>query len=149
VGSRAPEFSLPPLDGGPPLRLEDARGSILLLNFWATWCKPCEEEMPAMERLHRDLGPRGLRLWAISVDAGRDEVVAFRDRLGLTFPILHDPDRTVADRYQSFRYPETWVVGRDGTLLARFIGPRDWDAPLYRERFDQLLGEPASPAAAR
>jgi peroxiredoxin len=137
-GAGAPPFTLPALEGGE-VSLERLRGRVVLLNFWATWCKPCEDEMPAMQRLHRSLSGRPFELLAISVDAGRDEVAAFRERLGLDFPILLDPRKRVADSYQSFRFPESWLVDAEGRLVERYVGPREWDAPEYRERIVRLL----------
>ena len=141
VGDAAPALELPRIGEGGSLNLDDARGQVVFLNFWATWCKPCEDEMPAMERLHRSLGPRGLAMWAISVDDRSEPVAEFRERLGLTFPILHDPAKRVAERYDARRFPESWIVGRDGRLVARFIGPRDWDSPVYLEQIAELLEE--------
>jgi peroxiredoxin len=138
-GSVAPDFALPPLDGGAPVRLAELRGRIVLVNFWATWCKPCEDEMPAMERLHRALDPEHFALLAISVDDAPDLVTAFSDRLGLSFPILLDPGRVVSTEWQTFRYPESFLIGRDGTVVERYIGPREWDAPAYVERIRRLL----------
>ena len=139
VGDAAPAFELPRVGGGAPLALESARGQVVFLNFWATWCKPCEDEMPAMERLHRALGPKGLAMWAVSVDDRLEPVAEFGERLGLTFPLLHDPDKVVAERYDARRFPESWIVGRDGRLVARFIGPRDWDSEVYHEQIAALL----------
>jgi peroxiredoxin len=139
AGSPAPHFSLPRLGGGEPLELGALRGRAVLVNFWATWCKPCEDEMPAMEHLYRSLRGSDFELLAVSVDTGDAEVEAFRQRLGLTFPILRDPDRAVATRYQSLRFPESWLIGPDGVLAARFIGPREWDAPEYERRIRALL----------
>ena len=147
AGRPAPDFALPRVGGGQPLELASLRGQVVLLNFWATWCKPCEDEMPAMERLYQSLRGDGFELVAVSVDVGDEEVEAFRDRLGLSFPILRDPDRAVANLYQSPRFPESWLVGRDGVLVARFIGPREWDAPEYAGRIRELLA--ADPGAAR
>jgi peroxiredoxin len=124
---------------GRSVSLEDLRGDVVVLNFWATWCKPCEDEMPAMERLYRAYHAQGFELLAVSVDVGSDEVVAFRDRLALSFPILHDPDRKVSSKYHALRFPESWLIAPDGTLAARFIGPRDWDAPEYAAKVRELL----------
>ena len=137
-GSQAPPFALQQLGGGQ-VSLDELRGRVVLLNFWATWCKPCEDEMPAMERVYRELAPEGFELMAVSVDDGIEEVRRFQARLGLSFPILHDPDKDAALRYQSFRYPESFLVDRDGTLVARFIGPREWDTPVYRDRIRRLV----------
>ncbi len=142
-GTAAPAFELPVLGGDRPLSLAALRGKVVLLNFWATWCKPCEDEMPAMERLYRALAPEGLALLAVSVDEEADVVAAFQQRLDLSFPILLDPERRVADDYQSYKFPETWLIDPEGVLVARFIGPRDWDAPAYADRVRALLrGEP-------
>jgi peroxiredoxin len=138
-GVAAPAFRLPGLGGGE-FGLEELRGRAVFLNFWATWCRPCEDEMPAMERLHRRLSAEGLAMLAVSVDTGTQEVEAFRDRLGLSFPILLDPQRRVAQTYQAFRFPETWLIDREGVLVARFIGPKDWDSPEYIDRIRGLLG---------
>ena len=143
VGDVAPDLELPRIGGEGTLRLEDVRGQVVFLNFWATWCKPCEDEMPAMERLHRALAPKGLAMWAVSVDDSAEPVDEFAKRLGLTFPILHDPAKTTAERYDARRFPESWIVGRDGRLVARFIGPRDWDSPVYLEQMAALLEIPA------
>ena len=130
-GVPAPEFRLPALDGGERA-LEDWRGKVVLLNFWATWCKPCEDEMPAMQRLVRELDGEAFALVAISVDTDVEAVRGFRDRLGLTFPILLDADSTVSRRYQTTGYPESFLLDRAGVIASqRFIGPRAWDDPDY------------------
>jgi peroxiredoxin len=145
-GSPAPDFSLSRLEDGTPLSLDALRGRAVLLNFWATWCKPCEEEMPAMARLYRALQPQGLELVAISVDQGREEVARFQERLALPFPILLDPEKRAARAYQTFRFPETFLIDREGVILERYIGPKDWDAPAYVERLQRLLGGPTAGA---
>ena len=138
-GSAAPGFALPDLSGSGDVSLASLRGDVVLLNFWATWCEPCEREMPAMQRLHEKLAPDGLRLVSVSVDDDRDAVVRFRDRFHLTFPILWDPDKRASNAYQTYRYPETLLIGRDGVVLERYIGQRDWDSPLYEARIRRLL----------
>ena len=141
-GQLAPAFELPRLDGGAKLSLDELRGRVVLLNFWATWCKPCEAEMPAMQRLANELAGTDFELIAVSVDASPDEVRAFRERLGLRFPILLDPDKRVASAYQSYRYPESYLIDRDGRILSRYIGPRDWDSAAYRDRIRALAVAP-------
>jgi len=138
-GSVAPAFMLPERPGPGEIELASLRGQVALVNFWATWCAPCEQEMPAMQRLHEALGPEGLRLLAVSVDDSSDAVDRFRERLGLSFPILWDPERRVADEYQAHRFPETLLIDRDGIVVERYIGPREWDAPLYQARLRRLL----------
>jgi len=138
-GSRAPEFSLPRLGGGEPVRLADLRGRVVLVNFWATWCKPCEEEMPAMQRLYQALAGPGFELLAISVDEDPAPVERFRERLGLEFPILLDPDQRVAHAWQTFRFPETLLVDAEGSVVERYVGPKAWDAVAYVDRIRRLV----------
>jgi len=150
VGAPAPVFTLPDL-AGTPVALSDFRGRVVLLNFWATWCGPCEQEMPAMERLTEALPSEDFALVAVSVDDDAEDVRTFREDKGLTFTILHDADKEAAGLYQSFRYPESFLIDRDGTLVARYIGPREWDEPAYRGRIERMIGsgstEPAAPPA--
>jgi peroxiredoxin len=138
-GSTAPAFALRTLPGPGELSLASLRGQVVLLNFWATWCEPCEREMPAMQRLHQKLGPEGLRLVAVSVDESSEPVGRFRERFGLSFEILWDPDKRVSNAYQAYRYPETLLIDRDGVVVERYVGPRDWDSPLYEARIRTLL----------
>ncbi len=139
AGQAAAPFDLPALGDGPRVRLADLRGKVVLVNFWATWCKPCEEEMPSMERLHRRLAGEPFALLAVSVDDDAEPVKAFRDRLGLTLPILLDPQKKAAAAYQAFRFPETVLIDANGEVAGRFIGPRDWDSPTYRENIEALV----------
>jgi thiol-disulfide isomerase/thioredoxin len=111
----------------------------VLVNFWATWCESCKDEMPAMETLYRELNGAGFDLIAISVDDDRAIVAAFRDELGLTFPILLDPEKNAATAYQTFRFPESFLIGQDGIVVERYIGPKEWAAPAYVSRIRRLL----------
>jgi peroxiredoxin len=138
-GSRAPGFELPRLGGGAPVSLADLRGHVVLVNFWATWCKPCEQEMPAMEHLYQALRPEGFALLAVSVDTDTDAVRRYRDRLGLSFPILLDSDQRVAHDYMTFRFPESLLIGPDGVVVERYVGSKEWDSEAYVERIRRLL----------
>ena len=146
-GLTAPDFELRTLEG-ERRELSDWRGQVVLLNFWATWCKPCEDEMPAMERLYRALRGREFELLAVSVDEDRESVERFRARLGLSFPILLDPEQRVARAYQTFRFPESLLIGPDGRVVERYVGGKEWDAPAYAERIRRLLRPrlPSDPA---
>jgi thiol-disulfide isomerase/thioredoxin len=137
-GAAAPDFDLA-LHGSDGSRfvLSEHRGRIVLVNFWATWCKPCEDEMPSMERLYKSLEPEGFDLVAVSVDEKPEDVAAFRARLGVTFPIALDPTQKVSRLYQTQGFPESLLIDRDGTVLERYVGPREWS--IYAARIRSLL----------
>jgi peroxiredoxin len=142
-GTRAPGFELPDASDGRIRSLDEFRGKVVLLNFWATWCKPCEDEMPSMERLHRRLEGTDFSLLAISVDTDTLAAKYFRDRLELTFPILLDPESRVARTYQTTGYPESFLLDRNGVIVSqRFVGPREWDDPAYVDLVQRLLAGP-------
>jgi peroxiredoxin len=145
-GATAPAFELPRVGAEGSVSLASLRGRVVLLNFWATWCKPCEEELPAMQRLHQTLAGDGFALVAVSVDADPEPVLRFRERLGLGFTLLLDADQRVARAYQTFRFPESLLIGPDGVIRERYVGPKDWDAPAYVERIRRLLAEPPDTA---
>lgn len=113
--------------GGEKIRLADQRGKVVMINFWATWCPPCLEEMPAMERLYRAHRDAGFVLLAVSVDADPKKVTPFVTSHKLTMPIGVDPRMDLANAYGVRALPSSFVVGRDGNLAALAVGPRHWD----------------------
>ena len=146
VGSPAPDFRASTL--GAPARektLKDYRGDVVLLNIWATWCPPCRDEMPSIQALHEALGPRGLKIIAVSIDSpGKEaQIRQFAEVYGLTFEILHDSRGDIQRRYQSTGVPETFVIGRDGVIRKKVISAARWDSPANRALIEQLLAEPA------
>ena len=140
-GSAAPDFELPRLDDSSQVSLSSLRGQVVLLNFWATWCKPCEDEMPAMERLYRGLRSEDFELVAVSVDDEKERGVVreFRERMAISFPIALDPAKSVSQLYQTMGFPESLLIDRDGRVVERYVGPRDWDHQVYAERIRELL----------
>lgn len=133
VGDRAPNFRLFDLDGNA-VTLSDYRGSVVFLNFWATWCGPCRVEMPAMEALYRTFGRQGFEILAISTDPQGVAVTRpFRNQLGLTFPILHDSDYQVGLAYGARTLPMTFLVDRNGVIIHRIFGARDWESAEAKE----------------
>ncbi len=138
-GSEAPGFRLPALDGRV-VDLASFRGQVVVVNFWATWCPPCVEEMPSLEKLHRALGPEGLVVLGVSGDEDEAALRQFVQRTGVTFAILRDPGgRDAARRYHTTGYPETFVVDRAGVLHESFIGPSEWASPGAIDHFRDLL----------
>jgi len=147
VGTVAPEFTLPEL-GGSNVSLSDFSNKVILLNFWATWCPPCVEEMPSMQRLHEAMTGLDFAVIAVSGDKeGVEKVRDFVNGMNLTFPILLDPDEDVATRYGTGMYPETYIIGRDGMVLDQVNGAADWAAPDAIKYFRGLLSGPQAPAA--
>ena len=137
----APDFALRDL-GGHTHRLSAYRGKVVFVNFWATWCPPCREEMPSMERLYRRLGHGDFAMLAVNEDEdGAPAVRQFVDGMGLSFPVLLDEQGSVPPRYGVTGYPETFVIDRNGQVVNRFIGPADWDSENLRTYFTHLLDE--------
>lgn len=135
----APDFSVPGLHASP-IRLRDFKGQVIFLNFWATWCPPCREEMPSMERLYRRFRARGLTILALSIDSKGAEVVGpFVKSFGLTFPVGLDPKMSVAGEYRMAGLPTSILIDRGGVIAAVAAGPRDWDSPAAHQVIETLL----------
>lgn len=146
VGTRAPEFHARTIDAGAqPVSLDAFRGQVVLLNIWATWCVPCRIEMPSIESLQHEMGPRGVKIVAVSIDdPGQDARIRdFVQQYGLTFDVLHDPTGRIQTEYQTTGVPETFIIGRDGVIRKRVIGATRWDTDDNRALLAQLLTEPA------
>jgi thiol-disulfide isomerase/thioredoxin len=119
AGLVPPGFTLPRVGASEAVSLEALRGQVVLVDFWATWCKPCQDEMPSLQRLYQQRAGERFELLAVSIDSERAPIEDFQSRLGLGFPRLHDPDRAVADAWQASRFPESFLVDADGTVLER------------------------------
>ena len=117
----------------------------VLVDFTATWCGPCRIEMPSMQRLHDQLGSKGLRIVAVSVDdpGFEPKIRAFAEEYKLTFEILHDAPARIKQQYQTTGVPETFIVGRDGRIRRRIIGSDDWSSASNIAFIERLLAEPA------
>jgi peroxiredoxin len=128
-GAPAPDFSLPDLDG-KMTSLADYRGKVIFLNIWATWCPPCVEEMPSMEKLYQELKGEGFEILAVSVDvSGGEAVIPFMKKHGLSFPALLDTKGSVKSLYQTTGVPESFIIDKDGIIAEKIIGPKDWASP--------------------
>ncbi|MBI2469206.1 MAG: TlpA family protein disulfide reductase [Candidatus Rokubacteria bacterium] len=139
LGQPAPDFTLPDL-AGRRIRLAEYRGKKgVLINFWATWCVPCREEMPTLERLWRERGAT-LEVLGVSLDtASKARVRAFVRELGLTFPILLDPEHVAGRLYRVRALPMSFIVDQGGVVRYREIGYRDWTTSESRLAVEEAL----------
>ena len=139
IGQPAPDFTLPGLDG-KMVSLSDYRGHVVLVNVWATWCPPCVDEMPSMEKLYRELKGENFEILAVSIDAlGEKAVAPFMKKYNLSFPALMDPDGTIKTLFQTTGVPESFIVNQEGILIEKVIGPKDWATPPVVGFFRNLL----------
>ncbi len=148
VGKPAPDFSLPDLND-KTVRLSDYRGKVVFLNFWATWCKPCREEMPSMEVLYKSFERDGLVVLAVSIDrvTTKKDIPPFVNSMNLTFPVLVDSWGQTDKRYKLMGVPETYIIDQNGILREKVIGPRDWTVLDNLKNITALLkGGKAAPA---
>lgn len=140
AGSMAVPFELTSLDG-TRVKLSDLAGKVVLVNFWATWCGPCKEEMPSLARLQKQFDPAQFVLLTVTTDLQRQGIAQFLSHLGVTLPVLFDEDQEVSRSFMVRGLPTTIVIGRDGTLLGRAVGPRVWDGPeavaMIRQAMEQ------------
>jgi peroxiredoxin len=134
----APDFTLPSADGHQ-VSLQQYRGKIVFLNFWATWCIPCREEMPALEGLHQKYQAQDLVIISIDLKESADQVRAFFDKHSLSFPALLDQNGSVFRDYLVAGMPTTYLIGRDGTMLARGVGGRDWTRAEALQLIQELI----------
>ncbi len=138
AGDLAPEFSVV-TEEGRTLTRSNFGGKVLVLNFWASWCAPCREETPSMEQFHRQLTDKGVVLLGISVDKTADKYKSFLKRFGVTFPTSHDPAKQVSDSYFTYRYPETYIINRQGRVLEKIVGRKNWTDPNFIKSIEGLL----------
>lgn len=138
VGDRAPEFNLTS-DEGRGVRLADFRGKFVLLNFWATWCPPCVEELPSLNALHQRYDGKDLIVLGVSIDEDAQEYGQFLDRWDVRFPTVRDPERRASTMYGTVKYPETYLIDREGTVIRKYVGPQDWSRTDMVNYFDSLL----------
>lgn len=136
----APEFSLSDLTG-KKVQLKALRGKLVFLNFFATWCGPCREEMPGMERLFRMHQDKGFVVLAVNMEESAKTVRPFIQQLKLSFPIVLDSEGAVTRDYGVRALPVSFLIGRDGNIRWRAIGGRDWESAEARQLFAQLVAE--------
>lgn len=134
----ARDFALKDLQGNT-VRLQDFKGKVVFLNFWATWCPPCRLEMPTMEELHQEFGNRGLVILAINYRERPDEIRDFFAEYHLTFSSLLDQEGKVMELYQAWSFPATYLINKKGEIVGKVVGYRDWQSEHARTFFRRLL----------
>ena len=134
----APDFTLANPDGRK-VTLKDFRGKVVFLNFWATWCESCRDEMPSMQRLYREFKGKDFEIVGVNVKDKRPDALAFVKKLQVTYPIVLDPDGEVGLLYGAFGMPLSYLIDKKGRVLARLLGPADWYSPGARNLIKTLL----------
>ncbi len=139
TGDKAPAFTLPALNGRP-VSLSDFRGKVVMVHFWATWCPPCVEELPTLVPLNQSLAGKDFEMLAVSVDEGGAEAVtSFMHRNNLNVPVLLDTAHEISSHYGTYKFPETYILDREGIVRYKIIGPRDWRDPGALELLQNMI----------
>lgn len=142
VGAPAPAYQSTTM-AGDTASLEALRGRTVLLNVWATWCHPCREELPVLQHLHEVHASRGLVLIGVSIDAGgaHDAIAEFARTYGVTYPLWHDPDNTVSTVFQGIGVPLSVLIGPDGIIRWKHLGPVRENDPALAAALEKALRE--------
>lgn len=137
-GEMAPDFTLADMNG---IEQHLPKGKVVLLNFWATWCPPCRDEMPSMIDLHKMMADKGLVIVGASVDTDTNKLVSFVREYNVPFEVLKDNHQSVARRYGVLRYPETFLIDRTGKVRYHLIGAVNWTDQSVLKAINALLAE--------
>ena len=127
IGTIAPAFTVQ--DSDRKVSLDELRGKVVVLNFWATWCPPCIEEMPSLVQMQQKLKGKGVEVLAVSVDADQGAYNDFLKQHNVDLLTVRDPDQKSNNLYGTFKFPETYIIDRQGVLRRKFVGPIDWGTP--------------------
>ena len=136
VGSPAPQFTIQ--DQERTVSLNQFKGQVLVLNFWATWCPPCIEEMPSLVQMQQRMKAKGVTVLAVSIDVDDNAYHEFLKQHGVNLLTVRDPDQKTPSLYGTYRWPETYVIDRSGVVRRKFIGAVDWTEPDVLEFLGKL-----------
>ena len=136
IGTLAPEFTVK--DSDRTVTLSQLHGKIVVLNFWATWCPPCVEEMPSLSRMQQKMKDKGVTVLAVSVDVDGNAYHRFLKDHNVEFLTVREPDHKTADLYGTFKFPETYILDRDGKVRRKFIVAVDWTEPEIVDFLNKL-----------
>jgi peroxiredoxin len=127
VGSAAPDFTV--RDSDRTVTLSQLKGQVVVLNFWATWCPPCVEELPSLMQMQQRMKSKGVTVLAVSIDVDQSAYRQFLKDHNVNLLSVRDPDQKSSGLYGTFKYPETYIVDRNGVVRRKFIGAVDWTEP--------------------
>jgi peroxiredoxin len=148
VGDPAPEFAIKD-ETGKELKLSDYRGNVVFLNFWYTTCEPCRQEMPDMELVNRVFKDRKFKMIPVSVDTSFDDVKKFYQDFKLTTMGMYlDPGKQIANRYNVYKFPETYVIDGNGIVLKHYIGGKAWSGVTYMNTLEDFVRKQETPTSA-
>lgn len=136
IGSKAPDFTLQ--DADHKITLSQFHGQVVVLNFWATWCAPCVEEVPSLVEMQQRMKSKGVEVVAVSVDDDASAYHQFVKQHTVDLLTIRDPRQTVAGMYGTFKFPETYIIDRNGVMRRKFIGPVDWTESDITEFLNKL-----------
>jgi cytochrome c biogenesis protein CcmG, thiol:disulfide interchange protein DsbE len=137
-GDQAPDFQIT-TDSGKVVKLNDFGGKILVLNFWATWCPPCIQEMPSLNQFADAMKDKGVVVLGVSIDRNQATYKRFVQENRLSFVTANDPEAGIAADYGTFKWPETYIIDTKGKVLEKHIGPKDWMSPEILNPIKALL----------
>lgn len=138
AGDTAPAFSIK-TENGRTVTARDFGGKLLLLNFWATWCQPCVQEVPSLDRLSRELGPKGLVVLGVSVDKDQKAYRDFIARFRVSYLTARDPDQVINLKYGTVQYPESYLIDQNGKVVEKVVGEENWSAEQMVQHVQSLL----------
>lgn len=127
-GDTAPSFAVT-TESGKRVTRSDFSGKLLVLNFWATWCPPCIEEMPSLNEFAQQFQKEGVVVLGVSIDQNEQLYRRFLQQNRLAFEVARDPDAGIAAEYGTFKWPETYIINTQGKVVEKHIGPRNWSDP--------------------
>lgn len=139
IGQEAPDIAFKSYEG-KNYRLSDLRGKVVLLNFWATWCPPCRQEMPSMDAAYKELKDKGLVIVAVSVDRdGKAAVAEFKQKMSFSFPVALDTEAKAARVYRVTSIPANFIIDRQGKIVNKVVGAVDWNSQQAKGSLVKLL----------
>jgi peroxiredoxin len=141
MGKKAPEFTLKDLND-KTISLSSLKGSVVLLNFWATWCPPCRAEMASLNNLYKEYKSNGLSVIAVSSDRSVSSVKDFLSKKQVELLVLMDSDSKVSRRFKVFSLPTSFLLDKNGVIVQKFLGEEEWDSPAMKKKIRELLAAP-------